>query len=70
VLIVQGQQDGESIPSGAKKVFDSLSTKDKQMLALNDADHYVYEDPHVNDVAFNSTVSWIESHLNQPSTTK
>lgn len=69
VLIVQGQQDGESIPSGAKKVFDKLATSDKQMLALNDADHYVYEDPHVNDVAFNSTVSWIESHVNPPAAT-
>jgi alpha-beta hydrolase superfamily lysophospholipase len=70
VLIVQGQKDGESIPSGAKKVFDKLSTDDKQMLALNDADHYVYEDPHVSDNAFNSTVSWIEAHVKDPKPAK
>lgn len=70
VLIVQGQKDGESIPSGANKVFDSLATSDKQMMALADGDHYVYEDPKVNDIAFNGTLSWIEAHLSkQPATT-
>ncbi|HEY9712420.1 MAG TPA: alpha/beta fold hydrolase [Chroococcales cyanobacterium] len=63
VLIVQGQQDGESKPEGATKVYDRLGTKDKQMLSVSDGDHYVYEDKKVSDKTFTDTLSWLNSHL-------
>jgi alpha-beta hydrolase superfamily lysophospholipase len=70
VLIVQGQKDGESVPDGANKVYEHLATNDKQMLALAEGDHYVYEDPKVSDVAFNGTLGWIEAHLSKDTAPK
>jgi acylglycerol lipase len=63
VMIVQGQQDHESKPTGAQRVYDNLATKDKQMLAVQEGDHYVFEDTHVNDKALQATVGWLDQHL-------
>jgi alpha-beta hydrolase superfamily lysophospholipase len=62
IMIVQGQKDGESRPEGAKKVFDNLATEDKEYLALDNGDHYVYEDINVDDKAMKSTVAWLDKH--------
>ena len=62
IMIVQGQKDGESRPQGAKKVFDNLSTEDKEFLALENGDHYVFEDIDVDKKAVNATVAWLDKH--------
>ncbi len=62
VLIVQGQKDGESRPEGAQKVYDNLATKEKQYMALENGDHYVYEDTNVDAVAMKQTVSWLDKY--------
>jgi alpha-beta hydrolase superfamily lysophospholipase len=62
IMIVQGQRDGESRPSGAKKIFDSLATDDKEYLALDDGDHYVFEDINVDNKAMTQTVAWLDKH--------
>lgn len=62
IMIVQGQKDGESRPQGAKKVFDNLSTEDKEFLALENGDHYVFEDIDVDKKAMNATVAWLDKH--------
>ncbi len=62
VMIVQGQKDGESRPQGAKKIFDNLSTEDKEFLALENGDHYVFEDIAVEPKAVQATVAWLDKH--------
>lgn len=62
VMIVQGQKDGESRPEGAKKIFDNLATEDKEYLALESGDHYVYEDIAVGNEAMNATLAWLDKH--------
>jgi len=65
IMIVQGQKDGESRPQGAKKVFDNLSTEDKEFLALENGDHYVFEDIDVDKKAMTATVAWLDKHSAQ-----
>jgi len=62
IMIVQGQKDGESRPEGAKKVFENLATEDKEYLALESGDHYVFEDINVDDKAMTATVAWLDKH--------
>jgi len=62
IMIVQGQKDGESRPAGAKKIFDSLATEDKEFLALDNGDHYVYEDINVDNKAMTQTIAWLDKH--------
>ena len=63
VLIVHGEKDGESKEMGTARVFQALTTKDKEYLKLPDGDHYTFEDTKVSDQAFDQTVSWIEKHI-------
>lgn len=62
IMIVQGQKDGESRPEGAKKIFASLATEDKEFLALDNGDHYVYEDINVDNKAMTQTIAWLDKH--------
>lgn len=62
IMIVQGQKDGESRPEGARKIFDNLATEDKEYLALEDGDHYVYQDTNVENKAMTATVAWLDKH--------
>lgn len=63
VLVVHGDQDKMSRPEGSTKVYDNLATSDKQMLKVEDGDHYTFEDVKVSDKAMDSTLAWIDQHL-------
>lgn len=65
VLVVHGDQDKMSRPEGSTKVFENLATSDKQMLKVEDGDHYTYEDVKVSDKAMDSTLAWIDQHLSK-----
>ncbi len=41
-LIIQGGADIIALPAGARKVMDSLATKDKTLKTFDDADHWFY----------------------------
>jgi len=41
-LIIQGEQDKTVLPSGAKRLLESLAAKDKSLQTFPDADHYFY----------------------------
>ncbi len=65
VLVVHGENDGESKQIGSERVFKNLATKDKEYLSVADGDHYTYEDVKVSDAAFNKTLAWIDKHIAQ-----
>src|SRR5262249_50296877 len=43
VLVVQGDSDHFVDPKGTEKLFDSLSTQDKQLILLNRGEHLTFE---------------------------
>jgi len=63
VMIVQGNKDGETKPVSSQHIYDSLNTSDKKIMMIPEGDHYVYEGRHVDDVAMQDTLSWLDSHL-------
>lgn len=63
VLIVHGKDDRMSRLEGSTKIYDKLGTKDKQLLTVDDGDHYTFEDSKVSDKAVDSTLAWIDQHL-------
>jgi alpha-beta hydrolase superfamily lysophospholipase len=62
VMIVHGSKDGESRLIGSKSVYDNLATKDKEMVIVEDGDHYTFESVNVPDKVMNDTLSWIDKH--------
>jgi acylglycerol lipase len=63
VLIVHGKDDKMSRMEGSTRIYEKLATTDKQMLTVDDGDHYTFEDTKVSDKAFDSTLAWIDQHL-------
>jgi acylglycerol lipase len=63
VLVVHGEGDRESREVGSERVYDNLTTRDKEYLKVPDGDHYTFEDVKVSDTAFNSTLAWIDRHI-------
>jgi acylglycerol lipase len=63
VLVVHGKDDRMSRPEGSSKVYEKLATTDKQLLTVDDGDHYTFEDTKVSDKALDSTLTWIDQHL-------
>lgn len=41
-LIIQGEADNLDLPSGAKRLFESLAAEDKSLQTFPDADHWFY----------------------------
>lgn len=67
VLVVHGGKDGESKEEGSSDVYETLATKDKQYLKVDDGDHYTFEDVKVNDKAFDTTLTWLNERLSPTS---
>jgi len=65
VLIVHGEQDGESRPIGSTRVYERLATRDKKFLSIPDGDHYTFEDTKVSDLAMKGALSFIDEHLSK-----
>ncbi len=63
VLLVHGTQDKMSRPEGSQKVYETLVTKDKAILNVDDGEHYLFEDTKVSDKAVDKTLAWIDQHL-------
>lgn len=68
VLMFQGAQDRLSKPDGTMRLFNELSTPDKDLIVLGNSEHLIFEreqfDEHVIDVL----ASWINKHAQASST--
>ncbi|HEY9869984.1 MAG TPA: alpha/beta fold hydrolase [Candidatus Obscuribacterales bacterium] len=63
VLIVQGCQDKLVKPEGTMELFQELSTEDKQIELIANAEHLIFEEGQFSDATLNMVVSWIEKRL-------
>jgi alpha-beta hydrolase superfamily lysophospholipase len=72
-LIIQGEEDKVVLPSGAKRLFESLATKDKSIQIFPDADHYFYHalflkvtekhDPAKRKMVISVVRDWLKTQL-------
>jgi alpha-beta hydrolase superfamily lysophospholipase len=70
-LILQGDADGEALPTGAKRLLESLAASDKLLTMVPGAQHSLYgaisglkeeDDPAKKELVFLTIKDWIEAH--------
>ena len=71
-LILQGEADTEALPSGAKRLYDSINSADKDLILIPGADHSLNgaidnyclgtNDPKKTQQTIDSLVRWINGH--------
>ncbi len=66
VLVVQGHRDNLVKPAGTQKLFDDLSTQDKQLLMLENQEHLTLEEGQFDDTVVNEVEHWLSIHERQP----
>jgi len=62
IMIVQGSDDKLVDPSGARLLYDLVSSKDKKIKIYNGFYHEVFNEPEHEQV-LNDVKTWIEAHL-------
>ena len=62
VLVVQGYNDHLVMPAGTKKLFDNLSTGDKQFLLVQNAEHLVFEAGQFDESVVQELERWLARH--------
>jgi len=65
VLVVQGHKDNLVKPEGTKKLFDDLSTKDKQLLVLENGEHLTFEEGQFDQSTVTRLERWLSEHESQ-----
>jgi acylglycerol lipase len=63
IMIVQGGDDKMVDPSGARLLYDLVSSKDKTIKIYDGFYHEVFNEPE-HDQVLNDVKTWIEAHLN------
>lgn len=63
VLIVQGSNDKLVRPEGTIDLFKRLTTKDKKIVLIPDAEHLIFEEAQFKQKDIDTVVSWIQSHM-------
>ena len=61
VLMVHGSDDAIADPEGARDLFDSLASKDKQLIVYDGLYHEVMNEPE-RDRVLDDIVAWLDRH--------
>ena len=71
-LIIQGEADDLDLPSGAKRLFESLAAEDKSLRTFPDADHWFYHaifpkvtakyGPEKREQVFSTVKDWLKTN--------
>lgn len=65
VLVVQGHRDNLVKPAGTERLFNDLSTKDKQLVVLENGEHLTFEEGQFDESALSKLESWLAAHERQ-----
>jgi alpha-beta hydrolase superfamily lysophospholipase len=58
-LIVQGEADEEAAPSGAKRLFEAITAKDKLLKMLPGVDHFLWGS---KELVCSAVMDWLRMH--------
>lgn len=62
VLMLHGTRDRLAKPSGTVELFQSLATRDKDLVMVGSAEHLIFELDQLDDHTFNIVLSWLKQH--------
>jgi len=65
VLILQGARDHLVKPSGTRRIFEALATRDKQLLLLDNEEHLIFEEGQFDRPVVSQVNQWIDRHNTQ-----
>jgi alpha-beta hydrolase superfamily lysophospholipase len=65
VLMVQGCQDKLVRPEGTVELFNELSTPDRKLELISNAEHLIFEENQFNDQAIETVTNWLDQHIAQ-----
>jgi alpha-beta hydrolase superfamily lysophospholipase len=65
VLVVQGHKDDLVKPAGTEKLFNNLSTRDKQLLELENGEHLTFEEGQFDESVLTKLETWLAQHEKQ-----
>lgn len=65
VLIVQGCQDKLVKPAGTVELYNELSTRDREIVLIPNAEHLIFEENQFNDEVIDKVSGWITSHCQE-----
>lgn len=67
VLIVQGCEDKLVKPEGTVELYNKLSTTDREIVLIPNAEHLIFEENQFNDEVIAKVAGWIDSHISASS---
>jgi alpha-beta hydrolase superfamily lysophospholipase len=65
VLIVQGCQDKLVRPEGTVELFNRLTTVDREIVLIPNAEHLIFEEAQFTDQDIATVKSWIDARLSK-----
>ncbi|MGH9552970.1 MAG: alpha/beta fold hydrolase [Terriglobales bacterium] len=65
VLVVQGHRDNLVKPAGTEKLFNDLSTRDKQLIELENGEHLTFEEGQFDESVLAKLETWLSTHERQ-----
>lgn len=65
VLMVQGCEDKLVKPQGTVAIFNNVSSKDKEMVLVHNAEHLIFEEGQFDDYVIDTVNNWLNAHLNK-----
>jgi hypothetical protein len=66
VLLVQGYKDNLIGPHATTRMFNHISTADKDLILVGKSQHLVFEEGQFSDETIDSLVSWLNKHSHSP----
>ncbi len=63
VLVVQGLADRLVKPQGTYEMFDNISSPDRAMIILGNAEHLIFETPDQSTVLLDGLTAWLKNHI-------
>lgn len=68
VLIVQGCEDKLVKPEGTVELYNKLSTSDREIVLIPNAEHLIFEENQFNDEVITKVAGWIDNHISASGT--
>jgi acylglycerol lipase len=67
VLIVQGCEDKLVKPEGTVELYNKLSTPDREIVLIPNAEHLIFEENQFDDEVITKVAGWIDNHISASS---
>lgn len=65
VLLLHGAQDKLAKPDGTLRLYSELSTKEKNMVMVGNAEHLIFEETQLDEHTIDLVKNWLQNHFSK-----